>query len=308
MNNTNLATGLAPSITKAASKQTYYTIRFLADRDRVADAYRAYAYFRWVDDVLDAETASRPVLSAVEASERSAFIRRQKSLLESCYQGESPCSVSSEEKILVELVRSDTENLSGLRSYLHNMMAVMAFDAERRGRLISQAELDGYTCRLASAVTEAMHYFIGHCSFSPHDETRYLAVSAAHITHMLRDTYDDLQAGYYNIPREVLEAYHIGPQNVHCDAYRAWVRSRVGLAREYFEAGRDYFRRVQNSRHRLAGFAYMARFEWLLETFEREGFRLRPQYNERRSIGTGLRMSWLALSSMINLRGVGISP
>ena len=46
---------IAASITKAASKQTYYTIRFLADRERVADAYRAYAYFRWVDDRLDAE-------------------------------------------------------------------------------------------------------------------------------------------------------------------------------------------------------------------------------------------------------------
>ena len=242
MDNTNSAPGLALSITKAASKQTYYTIRFLADRGRVTDAYRAYAYFRWVDDVLDAETASR--------YERSAFIRRQKSLLESCYQGEWPRGVSPEEKMLVELVRSDTEKVSGLRSYLHNMMAVMAFDAERRGRLISQAELDGYTRCLASAVTEAMHYFIGHGCFSPHDGTRHLAVSAAHITHMLRDTYDDLQAGYYNIPREVLEAHHIGPQDVHCDAYRAWVRSRVQLAREYFEAGRDYFRRVRNSRHR----------------------------------------------------------
>ena len=47
---------LASSITKAASKQTYYTIRFLVDRERVDDAYRAYGYFRWVDDVLDADS------------------------------------------------------------------------------------------------------------------------------------------------------------------------------------------------------------------------------------------------------------
>ena len=37
---------LAESITWAASKQTYLTIRYLVDRDRVADAYRTYAYFR----------------------------------------------------------------------------------------------------------------------------------------------------------------------------------------------------------------------------------------------------------------------
>ncbi len=46
MKNANPNLQLAASITKAASQQTYYTIRFLADRDRMADAYRAYAYFR----------------------------------------------------------------------------------------------------------------------------------------------------------------------------------------------------------------------------------------------------------------------
>jgi hypothetical protein len=40
------------------------------------------------------------------------------------------------------------------------------------------------------------------------------------------------------------------------------------LAREYFEAGKFYFHRVQSSRHRLADFAYMARVEWLLDTIQ----------------------------------------
>ena len=51
---------LAARITQNASKQTYYTIRLLVDRDLVPDAYRAYAYFRWVDDVLDAPLADCP--------------------------------------------------------------------------------------------------------------------------------------------------------------------------------------------------------------------------------------------------------
>ncbi len=86
------------------------------------------------------------------------------------------------------------------------------------------------------------------------------------------------------------------------DAYRAWVKGRVLLARQYFKAGRGYLARVRNPRCRLAGFAYTARFEWLLDTIERESYSLRPQYNERKSIANGLRMSRLALSSMINPR------
>lgn len=44
----------AASITKAASKQTYYTIRFLVDRQKVPDAYRAYAYVARFEVILDA--------------------------------------------------------------------------------------------------------------------------------------------------------------------------------------------------------------------------------------------------------------
>lgn len=289
-------TSTAESITKTASKQTYYTIRLLVDRDRIEDAYRSYAYFRWVDDSLDAES--------ITGAERSAFIQRQKSLLEKCYRDEIPRDVDIQEQMLVELLQNDHEKNSGLQSYLRNMMQVMDFDARRRGGLISQVELNEYTRSLAVAVTDNLHHFIGHGEFAPYDETRYLAVSAAHIVHMLRDTFDDLQAGYYNIPREVLDANHIGPEDVHSDAYRAWVKSRVQLAREYFETGRNYFARVQNARCRLACFAYIARFDWLLDTFEREDYFLRPQYDERKSPTTGLRMGWLALSSTLNLRGL----
>lgn len=296
----NIHSDLAASITKAASKQTFFTIRFLADRDRVADAYRAYAYFRWVDDVLDGDSR----LSV----ERRTFIQRQKYLLESCYRGEYVHDAIIQEQMLIELVRHDTEKNSGLQSYLRYMMAVMEFDAERRGRIISQIELNEYTRWLATAVIEAMHHFIGHGCYSPQSEARYLAVSAAHITHMLRDTYDDIRAGYFNIPCEVLEANRIRPQDVHSVAYRDWVQNRVGLARKYFKAGRDYFRQVENPRFRLAGFAYIARFEWLLDTFEREAFYLRPQYKERRSFRTGLRMIWDTLSSILSRRGVIMSP
>jgi hypothetical protein len=117
---------------------------------------------------------------------------------------------------------------------------------------------------------------------------------------MLRDSFVDLQGGYYNIPRVVLCVALILPQDVQTKAYRAWVRSRVQLARECFKAGRDYLARVESPRCRLAGFAYTARFEWLLDTIEQEGYVLRPEYSERKSLGTGLRMGSLTLSSLIN--------
>lgn len=282
---------LAAAITKAGSKQTYYTIRLFVKRERIADAYRSYAYFRWVDDILDGEMCPREL--------KLAFANRQLSLLDACYRGEAPGRVSAEEQMLVDLVRSDSRKDSGLHTYLEDMMAVMIFDAGRRGRVISQAELNEYSCLLATAVTEALYYFIGYGSISLPHEDRYLAVTAAHVTHMLRDAHEDADAGYFNIPDEYLHAHAILPSDVESPAYREWVRSRVQLARRYFQAGLAYIARVPDLRCRLAGFAYTARFEWMLNAIERDNYHLRFEYPERKSLRAGLWMAWSALAAMI---------
>jgi hypothetical protein len=76
----------------------------------------------------------------------------------------------------------------------------------------------------------------------------------------------------------------------------------VRLARDYFERGREYLARVQHPRCRLAGFAYTARFEWLLEKIEHENYFLRPQYEERKSFTTGLRMGLSTLAALFHIR------
>ena len=310
----------AVSITKAASLQTAYTIRFLADHELMAGAYRAYAYFRWVDDWIDREslpkkdriafvnrqnvmildfterirsqnlTPAEQKLAAVGATDRSPFWRSQ--------------NLTPQEQMLAELIQSDQDpaGRSGLRLYIQNMMAVMAFDAGRRGRLISKSELTTYAHTLAVAVTEAMHYFIGHNCTSPRGEARYLAVTGAHITHMLRDTLEDNAAGYFNIPGEYLKAHHISPLEVGSDPYRGWVKSRVQVARSYFKAGRDYMTQVENVRCRLAGYAYMARFETVLDQIEQDNYLLRARYPECKTLAAAARMCWSTLSCALNQR------
>ena len=290
--------GLAAAITKAASKQTYYTIRFLVDRPLVEDAYSAYAYFRWIDDAVDEVKPTTWDSSDADRLARVRFLERQQTILEACLSGADPGDLDPHEAMLADLVRHADRTDPRLVAYLRHMMLVMGFDVSRRGRLITQQELDDYTRWLSIAVAEAMHYFIGNGAAAPHDETRYLAVSGAHIVHMLRDTHTDLRAGYFNVPREVLETSSIGPADLRCDAYRAWVEERVHLARSYLDAGQSYFARVQSRRHRLAGIAYMARFEWLIETLERNGFTLQAEYAEQRSLATGLRMGGYVASSL----------
>ena len=300
MNTTkHLSQSLAESITKAGSRQTYYTIRLLVDRPLVADAFRAYGYFRWVDDIIDGLPGTTQALGKAEALEKIAFINRQKALLEACYHGVISSDLCPEEYMLVDLVRNNSGENPGLQSYLRNMMVVMEFDAGRRGRVISQAELTEYSRLLAAAVTDALYYFIGHDNPPPSQETRYLPVIAAHITHMLRDTVEDVEVGYYNIPIEYLQAHGISESAIESQAYRKWVCDRIRLAHSYFRAGWQSLSQVRNLRCRLAGFAYMARFDWVLHAIERDNYCLRAGYSQRKGLYAGLWMVWKTLRSML---------
>jgi phytoene/squalene synthetase len=287
------SSSLAMKITQEASRQTHYTIRFLADQELVPDAYRAYAYFRWVDDCLDADICSQ--------AERIDFLNHQQHLLDLCYEGRTPNTYCSEEQMLIDLVSNDREENSGLKSYLYNMMAVMAFDVKRRDRAISQAELSEYSCMLATAVTDALHYFIGRNCPAPRSEHRYFAVWGAHIIHMLRDTVEDTENGYFNIPDEYIKAQNISFEDIDSLAYRKWVRSRIQLADLYFRDGREYIIQVKNLRCRLAGFAYTARFEWMLQTIKNDDYFLQAVYPKRKTLKAGLWITCRTLTAMLGM-------
>jgi phytoene/squalene synthetase len=285
---------LAAKITRQGSKQSYFIFRLFADRDRLNQAYRTYAYFRWADDILDASFDS----AQDSQEERIAFVQRQRGLLDDLYQGVTPLDLNPPEEFLVDLVQSDPDPESGLYLYLDNMMRVLEFDAKRRGKEITQEELDQYVQDLAVAVTEVLHYLIGHEQPGSQTEDRYHAVTAAHITHMLRDALDDAQHGYYNIPGKYLREHDITAFDVDTKAYRDWVSSQVALARTYFKSGRIYLSRLKNIRTKLAGFLYTARFEWMLRVIERENYSLRSEYPERKKIPATLWMIGNTLKSV----------
>jgi phytoene/squalene synthetase len=262
---------MARTITRRASAQTYLTIRLLVDRGRTDDAYRAYAYFRWVDDVLDVPTHDRAA--------RRQFLSRQNQLLEGLLAGMVPANLGPQESMLADVLASRRDGHPGLRSYLERMMAVMEFDAGRRGRLISGTELACYSRLLAGAVMDAIGYFIGHGHAYPAGAARLQAVIGAHIIHMLRDTADDLAAGYFNVPRSILEAQRLTPSDLYHPTYRQWVRERVDEARECLSDGKRYLRRVGCLRARIAGLLYCARFDVVLRQIELDGYRLRSEYD-----------------------------
>lgn len=294
---------------RAASRQSYLTIRWLADRARRADAYALYAYFRWLDDEVDERLPDRDA--------RLALVERQRALLaEACeadpapgaLEGLAPEGLAPDEELLVGLVRGPDgrprPDRGEVRASLTAMHDVMAIDAARRGGRSTAAELDACTDRLAVAVTEALHTCIGHGEDAPTAELRYVAVRGAHVAHLLRDLVADLDAGYINVPLEVLGPDRDVRAALDAGELTDWVRQRVELARACFADGRRALRLVANPRCRLAGHAYIARFEWVLDVIERDGYRLRAAYPERRRARAGASILLAAgRSAMAGRRG-----
>ncbi len=279
---------LARSITWAGSKQTYITGRLMIDRDLVDDFFRAYAYFRWADDVIDTSTDSD--------EERITFIKRQRALIDDLYDNGRPNDLASEEEILADLINHDRGENSGLQSFIRNMFAIIEFDAYRKGWSIGHEELDWYSRCLAESVTDGIQYFIGNGYSYPDGDNRYSAATGAHITHLLRDTIQDTADGFVNIPIDYLEAQGIKSEDVDSPPYRAWVRSRVEQARLDMHEGKRYLDELHVLRCKIAGYWYCARFENVLDTIERDDYYLRSDYNEHGKLSTWLKVSWLAVA------------
>lgn len=264
---------LARQITSSSSKQADFVASLIVDRHLVDDFYRAYAYFRWADDVVDDQCRS--------ADERNAFIKRQKKLVDKIYQGEKTGEIVAQEQMLADLIGENIDKNDLLRSYIHNVLSTLEFDAQRAGRLITEQELIRYSDYIGKGVTDLLIYSIGNNYDYPVNEKRYLSVKGAHITHMLRDYVEDVQSGYINIQKEYLEAHRIDPKNVRGQEFRDWVKMRVELAREYFQEGRKFIDNVDVLAYKIMAYCYCMRFETVLDTIEKDKYILREEYNNR---------------------------
>lgn len=234
---------LAKKITKANSLQTYYTIKFLVDRGLNGDAFKAYAYFRWFDDQVDDNLATK--------AQRVELVRRQKRIINSSYLRKEVENLLPEEQMIKEVIFSDKRTNPRLESFIRNFLAIIEFDAKRRGRRINPQELSWYTKTLGKAVTDCIEYFIGNKSQYPDSVYKYRAATAAHITHILRDQEKDSLLGYFNVLPEKDE-----------------ILKQVKLARTYFQQGREYIRKIPNFRCKVAAYLYCVRFERLLAKYD----------------------------------------
>jgi phytoene/squalene synthetase len=149
---------------------------------------------------------------------------------------------------------------------------------------------------------DGIQYFIGNGHPYLKTVDRTLAVVGAHLVHMLRDSLEDIPAGFINIPAEDIQGRGICVEDVESESFRLWVREQVDRARVCLQAGKQYIDSLDILRCKLAGVWYCARFEWFLNAIQRDGYRLRRAYPERQNLSVWAEMVRLGLK--VSLRHV----
>ncbi len=87
---------------------------------------------------------------------------------------------------------------------------------------------------------------------------------------------------------------HTGLDQDACDMLDRLLQDVSGQGRTIVMTSHD-LARVEDLRCRLAGLAYMSRFERVLDTIELDGYRLRTEYSGSNNISMGLKVIWSAL-------------
>lgn len=255
---------LAEKITRNSSRQTYCTIKFLVDPPLRSECYKAYAYFRWLDDEIDEK---------LKGQDRIDFINKQKTLTDRTYKRLPANTKNKEEEIIVSLINNDPKTNPKLESFIKHFFEVIEFDTKRQGVQIDQAKLEWYIQTLSIAVTDCIEYFVGNNQKYPRHKYEYNAAKGAHIAHILRDFKEDLANQYINAPVKYSK---------NNTDLKNWIKSEVDEAKEYFETGKRYIDFLPNFRIRLAARLYCDRFEWILDTIEKDNYELRKNYFPKR--------------------------
>lgn len=210
---------------------------------------QVYAYFRVLDDRADAPGAL--------PAQAAAAVARHLALLD----GAAPCDPV--EAALAEVRAGPLGPAMG--PAIEGMGAAIAWDARRRGRSCTQAELEAQITRIGDAYLRALWVCSG--ARGPLPEDLCWLSRAATGAHQLRDLEEDLGLGYLNVPVEALAELGLeGVPAASLDRSRLapWIAARCVALDRAFDRGEAHLPAVRPLRCRTLITAFSHRYRWLL--------------------------------------------
>ncbi|NIM47528.1 MAG: squalene/phytoene synthase family protein [Candidatus Aenigmarchaeota archaeon] len=225
-------------------KERYIGFRFVGKIPKILfpnkDIFTVcYAYFRWLDDIVDSVRLDPEVVRFK--------IKREHQFLELLYgEKETPEELSTEELFLAHLVRFDIQHAKNMQEDIERLLSALEFDAKRHGHICSKEEINRYIENNAIPyINIALKIFD---VFDLPKENLYELGRCGFIIDYINDLKTDIELGYINIPKEELVAYRINLGDFNSAALRQWVQDKLDyLGNQISES--------ENGLNRLSGLA-----------------------------------------------------
>ncbi len=247
---------LATEITRSESPFAYKISNLLFFPGRKNILLHYYAYFRWADDQVDNTT--------IPTNEAHLFIKRQKNLVTSWYEGNAIKPLTVFEEIAFVATQEDINQGKKLRNMVVSFLDALDWDVQRKHKIINQADLNHYSFLLGNSYAEGLLYGLG---LDPTNSDYYLPKIlcgvAAHRTHILRDLRIDIKIGYLNIPAEDIETFSV--QFGRDWVCSAWIEQKAAKAMHLFIKGLKYKYRLPSMRSQLVFYLYCRKYIRTLE-------------------------------------------
>ncbi len=215
-------------ITLRFAKTFYFASIFLPAHKRNA-CYAVYAFCRYIDDLVDTNTASG---SAVDAAAISRTISQWQERLDRVYAGELVDDA-------VMIAWADTlrrYNIS--RSLPDELIDGVMTDLRSSVRFDTFEELRGYCYKVASVVGLMTSEIFGYSDPDALEHAIDLGI-AMQLTNILRDVGEDYANDRIYIPREELERFGLGERTIAsrqvCAGFRSLMDFQIARAHQYYE-------------------------------------------------------------------------
>jgi phytoene synthase len=220
----------AQRLTKARAKNFYYAFRFLSP-ERRRSIFSVYAFSRRADDTVDA---------VEEGTAQPEEARRGLEALRGLLGGPPP------DDPLTPALRDTIEKYRIPLRPFQELLAGMEMDLVKKSYETFD-ELYLYCYRVASVVGLISLEIFGHSGHEVEEPAVKLGI-AMQLTNILRDVAEDLQRGRRYIPREEMERFSYGDEDLRRrivdDRFRALMRFEVDRARRFFREAEPLFPQV----------------------------------------------------------------
>jgi phytoene/squalene synthetase len=209
----------------------------------------------------------------IDKTEQKKLLLEQSNKINSFYNKNKPETKNHLEKAISEVINFDIENGCGLKSVIKEMFEVFDFDIKRKNSIPDFEGLNEYSKKIGDAYTRALLFFLA--PDLTYSEKYSIAAYASHQVHLLRDFLTDKNNGYFNISKEEMNKYHIKDTLKQDEAFSLWLKDKINNIKGLFTEGKKAFAEIPILKVRLTGYLYCSRYERVIKSIERNGYKLR---------------------------------